>query len=580
MHHKVWKALYGLAALLFAALACNKGFDRILEKRDYTDTTSSAARTPKVLYIVVDGARGQSVRDAKPPTLLQLNEHAIYSWYSITDTLTLDATGWADLLTGVHKEKHQVLSNDFSGNKLDTYPVFFRYIKDRKPEFRIAAFSSSNDLGNRLITDADVNRTFGGNDAAAQAAALNELKLDSAGLVFLQFKDVDQAGARYGYDVSVPQYKAAILKVDGYIGKLMEALRARKNFSGEDWLVVITANHGGPFPVDPAKDDHTILSDPRVNGFTIYYSPVYEPSMIDKPYTGNRYAGQAVRLHDRDANAVNAVVPDDGGDYNFGDTTSFTVEFKVKVNPGPKGDYTYTYPSILGKRESFDPGKPGWVMFLEQHYWMINFGQVGKGNIQVKGADISDGTWHDIAAVILNRKDGAGILHRYARTYTNGVFNNEGEITAQGNINTMTPLTMGFLPGSVNEPADVYMSEVKIWRAVLPDSTISAHACETELSSDHPYNDYLIGYWPCTDGFGGQFTDNGPLQHSFSLRGAYQWEDYNDLVCPPSSSDLATLAPQPTDIARQILNWLKVITDTKWDLDGRVWTTDYTNLAH
>src|SRR5690606_41377257 len=69
--------------------------------------------------LVVDGARGESVRDAKAPTLQSMQDHAIYSWHSISDTLSINATAWADLLTGVRKEKHRVTNKDFSGNRLD-----------------------------------------------------------------------------------------------------------------------------------------------------------------------------------------------------------------------------------------------------------------------------------------------------------------------------------------------------------------------------------------------------------------------------------------------------------------------------
>ncbi|HEY6081850.1 MAG TPA: alkaline phosphatase family protein [Chitinophagaceae bacterium] len=555
-------------------MACNKGFDRVLQHKDYTDTTSAIAKTPKVLYVIIDGARGQSVRDANPPNIMGLTANAIYCWNSVTDTLTSDLTTWADLLTGVHKEKHGVLGNTTNNNDLKDYPVFFQRIKERRPDIRIAAFCAADSLSKGLITHADVNKGFGGDDAATENAALNELKVDSAGLVLVQFNEVNDAGAQYGYDLSVPQYKSAILAVDGYIGKLLDALKSRKNYAGEGWMVVVTSNHGGPFPVDPAQDDHTILSNPAVNSFVIFSALRYQPSFIDKPYTGNRYMGKGVELHGQDNSAVNAIVPNDGNDYNFGKDINFTVELKVKVMPGSR-NYVYTYPSILAKRASFDPGKPGWCIFLEQKFWQINFGQVGQGNTQVRGINISDGTWHDIAAVIVNR--GA---KRYARTYTDGHFNNEVEITGKGNINSTAPLTMGFLPGSVNNPADLFISDVRIWKAALDDNTISQFACETSLPGDHPFVNFLAGYWPCLDGQNGIFKDHSTLQHDFQLQGNYQWTSFSDLVCAPASGDLANLMPQPVDIARQVLDWLQIPTDAKWDLDGKVWTTNYVGIKN
>src|SRR5690606_18510988 len=156
---------------------------------------------------------------------------------------------WADLLTGVRKEKHRVTNKDFSGNRLQEYPVFFSHIKERDPSFRIGAYSSADSLGTMLITGADVNETFGNNDEAMVSSLLDELKIDTAGLVFGQFSGVAIAGNTYGYDISHPEYKAAILKVDQQIGSIMTALKARATYAQEDWLVVVTSGKGGPFQI-------------------------------------------------------------------------------------------------------------------------------------------------------------------------------------------------------------------------------------------------------------------------------------------------------------------------------------------
>lgn len=555
-------------------VACNGEFDRILPDRDYTDTTSAVSSDPHVLYIVIDGARGQSVRDAQPPNIMSLTDHAIYCWNDVTDTASLELTTWADLLTGVTKDKHKVLSKDLSQSNLNIYPVFFNYIKERKPDFRITAFSSSDSLQS-LISGADVNKAFSGDDAAVAGAALNELNTDSSHLVFVQFNSVDKAGAQYGYDISVPQYKAAILKVDEYIGQLLDAIQKHKNYLQEDWMVVITSNRGGPFTIPPSEDDHTILSNPKVNSFIIFYTPRYQPNFIDKPYTGNRYIGRSVELQGADASAVNAIITDQTSDFDFGDSIEFTIEMKIKIKQDAGGGaHSFSgYPSLLSKRKTFDRNVPGWTFWLHEKHWAFLAEQVG-GFTEAIGPDISDGTWHDIAVVVENR-DG----HRYARIFTDGNFNKEADITSRGDIGSDAPLTLGYLAGIGAGTLDnVFVSDLKIWKAALDDATIGQFACETSLPGDHPYNDYLLAYWPCTDGQGGKFMDHGTLQHDLVLQGPYQWEDFNDLVCAPSSSNLAVLMPQPVDITRQILNWLQIAADPKWDLDGRVWTTNYVGV--
>lgn len=565
-----------ITGILFTS--CNKGYDRLLEDREYEDTTGVTGRQPKILFLVIDGARGESVRNAQAQHLQELSDNAIYSWNSISDTIGLTSTGWADLLTGVRKEKHGVIKSDFSDNKLSQYPVFFKYIKERMPSFRIAAYSSADSLGKMLITDADVNRTFANDDAATEQAILDELKIDTAGLVFGQFSQVGIAGKGYGYDVSVPEYKAAIQQVDEYIGNIMTALRQRKHYDKENWLVVVTSSTGGPFTASPDTDDGTILSNSLVNTFTIFYSPRYMPNFIDRPYTGNRYTGRSVRLYGKtESTAVYATIDEGKEDLNIGKTNEVTLALKIKKNKTTYGDYSYTYPNIIGNNLSNDWWKnTGWSMSLETNGWGMHYGQDGAGFNMATGANISDGRWHDLTAVFLNRDN-----KRFIRLFTDGNFNTEQEITSYGNFDNGSPLTLGWVPGNVvddNRWLNAYVTEIRFWRAALPDSVIKSYVCAQELPSSHPYHDYLIGYWPCRDGFGGVFKDQSEYKHDFVLHGASQWDDFNDLMCPSTATNLAALVPQPVDIARQVMNWLQIAADTKWQMDGRVWVTSYTNI--
>lgn len=572
---KLWIALI---LAVFTVIACNKGFDRLIEAREYEDTTGIVTRTPKVLLLVVDGARGESVRDAKPPNLQGMQEHAIYSWHSISDTLSIRPTAWADLLTGVRKEKHRVLNKAFSDNHLQEFPVFFNYIRQRNPSFRIAAYSAADSLGSMLITGADVNRTFGNDDEAMVNGLLDELKIDTAGLVFGQFSGVAEAGNTYGYDISFPEYKAAILKADEQIGRIMTALQQRETWAEEDWLVVITSGNGGPFTIDPGDDDGTILANPKVNTFTFFYSPRYAPNFIDRPYTGNRYSGKAVRLYGDDpSNAVFATIEDGRADYNLSDTNEVTISLKIKKNRTPYGDYSYTYPSVIGNNMSLDWwNNTGWNISLEGNGWGVHFGQNGRGFNMATAANIADGRWHDLTAVFLNRDN-----KRFLRLYTDGGFNREMDITQYGSFDTDAPLTLGYMPGNVTDNQrwlNAYITEVKFWGAALPDSVVANYVCSPELPSSHPYKDYLIGYWSCKDGFGGVFKDQSDLHNDFEIQGAYVWDDFSDLMCPTSATNLAQLVPQPADVARQVLNWLQIPADTKWGLDGRVWVTSYTGI--
>src|SRR3546814_12877779 len=110
---------------------------------------------------------------------------------------------------------------------------------------------------------------------------------------------------------------------------------------------------------------------------------------------------------------------------------------------------------------------------------------------QVRGADLADATWNSIAISCVIRNG-----ERFVRTYTNGAYNEEMNITGWGNIINDFPLTMGYLQGSGHGEPDVYISDVRIWRYPLPDATISQFACGTYIDASTPFYAYFAAFCP------------------------------------------------------------------------------------
>jgi hypothetical protein len=549
-----------ICALAVAAISCNKDFVRTLPDKNYTDTAKASFGERKVLYLIVDGARGASVNSANVPNIKALLPSSIYSWVALSDPdSTSDVSNWANMLTGVKKEKHKVLSDDLTGNNLATYPVFFERIKEEKPNARIVSFSSSPVFKNKLTQGATVSQLFD-TDEQIKTAVVNDLNTDTAQLIVGHFNDIDQAGTQYGYDNSWPQYKAAIEKFDGYVGEIIAALKNRKNYAGEDWMVVIASSGGGKFAIPANQDDNTVFSNTAANTFTIYYNPRYKQRVIGKPFTGNRYLGRTVRLKDT---GVRAQI-DTADVFNIDDTTKFTIELKVKKN-----EDKFFWPSILGKRKEWSSGHPGvgWAIYLEDVYWYFEMrGTKDNDYHQCRGGDLQKGRWQNLTAKCEIR---AG--RRYIRTYTDGVFNNELEVTSSGSFANNSPLKLGYLNGTGHGTPDVYVSDIRFFKVDVPDAVIGNYACETSISEGHPYYSFLAAYWPGTDGQGDKIRDVGPQARDFQLKGNYQWEDFNDLICPPPAGALAIFVPQTADIPAQIINWFRIPNRQAWGLDGRVW---------
>lgn len=552
--------------LLMAAFACNQDFERLIPEREYTDSATVSFGNPKVLYLIVDGARGQSVEAAETPNINTLLPDAIHTWVSLSDeTADSKGTSWADMLTGVRKNKHGIAGNDFSENNLDDFPLVFERVKEAQPETRIEAYTRSSLFEEYFTAGTDESEVLS-TDQAVKDAVTAALAGESAGFILGHFGEVEAAGEQYGYDVSKAGYKSAIEQFDTYLGEIMETLENRPDYAEENWLVIVTSSRGGDYPVPEEENDNTVFSKPPANTFTIFYSLAYQTRFIGKPYLGSRLQGDFVRFNEQRKAEVDSA---NNAVYNLGDEDQeFTIELKVRKNPGPDGNYKFYYPAILGKRPEWSSGWPsnGWVIFLEDNFWMFNARGTGGGQ-QVRGGTLADATWNSIAVVGVIREN-----RRYVRTFTNGSFNNETDITGWGNLDNEALLTMGYINGNGHGEPDVYISDVRIWKAALSDETIGEFSCETFVDSNHPYYNSLAGYWPVFGSSGNAITDQGPLRSDMTLSGGeLSWDYLREYICAPSAEGIGSLVPSSTDIPAQILSWLKIARQESWQLDGRVW---------
>jgi predicted AlkP superfamily pyrophosphatase or phosphodiesterase len=78
--------------------------------------------------------------------------------------------------------------------------------------------------------------------------------------MFVQLDEVDHAGHEYVYSVNSEQYLAAIEKADTLVGKMISAIQNRKTYTSENWLILVSTDHGGS-EKGHGKDipDHTMI---------------------------------------------------------------------------------------------------------------------------------------------------------------------------------------------------------------------------------------------------------------------------------------------------------------------------------
>lgn len=239
-----------LSRLLAAAIVCSAA-------------AGLAAEPParKVLLIGIDGCRPDAIQAAATPNLDRLiSEGAISTNTSIlgpreTGSDTVSGPGWSSIFTGVWADKHGVRDNEFTGKNYRRYPHFFSLLRQARPDAVTASFCDWKPIHEHILSDAAVAEgvtedlkgpeQWAAADARLAEAAAKYLRGQNPDAVCVYFGHVDETGHAKGFHPTVPEYVAAIERADGFVGELTSAIEARPTAEAEEWLVIVTTDHGG-----------------------------------------------------------------------------------------------------------------------------------------------------------------------------------------------------------------------------------------------------------------------------------------------------------------------------------------------
>ncbi len=240
----------------------------LLSSQGYAQQTKK-----KAVFIIVDGISADQLERAQAPAMRRIGETGRYlRMYqggragSYTESPTISAVGYNNVLTGVWYNKHNVPDNDIKEPNYH-YPTIFRLMRDAKPEASLAIFSSWEDnrtklvgegleqTGNLALDEAfdgyeldtlnyphDAERQFMSRIDSVVSLRAAETILDKSpdlSWVYLEFSD--DMGHKYG---DSPQFRQAIQKMDQAVARVYDAVEKREKEFGEDWLVIITTDHG------------------------------------------------------------------------------------------------------------------------------------------------------------------------------------------------------------------------------------------------------------------------------------------------------------------------------------------------
>lgn len=242
-----------LCSLLVGFSACEKSTASNCPADCVNNTLQHVQR---VLLIGVDGCRPDALQKANTPNMDKLRTDGRYSWsVDRGNHYTNSGAGWSTMFTGVWHNKHGVTDNTFQGQNYGQYPHFFCRVKENNTCFKTASIVKYGQLNDHIAKPCNTDILLDYVEPRkVREATLNHLRSCDLDVVFVHLDEVDHAGHANGFHPDVPEYISAIESTDALIGEFVNAVYERESNNNEDWLIIVSSDHGGK--IDGTHDNH------------------------------------------------------------------------------------------------------------------------------------------------------------------------------------------------------------------------------------------------------------------------------------------------------------------------------------
>lgn len=274
--------------------------------------SAHAQKVKKAVYIIADGIPADVIEKLDLPNLKNVIKDGKYLRIHVggdkgtyNETPTISAVGYNSLLTGTWLNKHNVPDNDIKDPNYN-YQTIFRLFKEQYPAKKIGVYSSWTDNRTKLIGEglkqtgnlkmdykADgfeldtVHFKHKGDymhriDEEVVAQASNSIKTVAPDLSWIYLEYTDDMGHAHG---DSPEFYDAVKMMDAQVGKVYEAINYRKKKFNEDWLLIITTDHGRSEAngrghggqSDRQRNTWLVTNYPNLN----QYANVADPGIVD-----------------------------------------------------------------------------------------------------------------------------------------------------------------------------------------------------------------------------------------------------------------------------------------------------------
>ena len=277
---------------------------------------------PKVVFVIADGIPADVIERVHTPALDRIAAFGGYGRAYVggpvgtpAESPTVSATGYMSLLTGTWADKHGVMENyDLSPNY--SYWDIFRLAKNANPELKTGLYSTWTD--NRTVLLGNGQEAAGGekldyvvdgfekdkslfsdlsererikriDEKVADAAAIN-IREQGPDLAWVYLQYTDDVGHDFGDSAEMD---AAVAWIDDQVAKIWTAVESRQQSGQEDWLVIVTTDHGRD---EATGREHGGQTERERTTWIVTNSQRLQPAFYDKPAIVDIYPSIADHL--------------------------------------------------------------------------------------------------------------------------------------------------------------------------------------------------------------------------------------------------------------------------------------------
>lgn len=236
-------------------------------------TLTGQAKTRKALYVIMDGVEPHFLESVRPTTVFDIAAAGHYGRAFCggevgqpNQTVTISAVGYTNILTGTWQNKHNVLGNSDIHTNYNYWNIF-RIAKEQARPVKTAVFTSWTDNRTLLVGEGQPGNANLKVDYIVDGMDLDTVRFPKKPMD-LQIYDIDSTVCARAADCvrqEAPDLswvylwytddafhikgfgdfsKDYLLRTDRQLRKIWDAVRYREQRFDEEWMVIVTTDHG------------------------------------------------------------------------------------------------------------------------------------------------------------------------------------------------------------------------------------------------------------------------------------------------------------------------------------------------